>query len=228
MVTMLKKEEHFDNDTSINSSPKFGTFLGVYTPSVLTILGLTMYLRFGWVVGNLGLILTLLVVVMASSITLLTGLSASAISTNMKVGVGGEYYMIARSLGLELGGAIGIPLYLCRTLSITFYSFGLAESILIFWPQNWGEMPSYTVQLLTAIIIIMITFLSGKSASLALKVQIPIMIAVGLSILALIFGVFSKGFQAPHLNATYLTTDKGFWYIFAVFFSCSHWFLQQV
>ena len=34
---------------------KFGTFLGVYTPSVLTILGLIMYLRFGWVVGNIGL-----------------------------------------------------------------------------------------------------------------------------------------------------------------------------
>ena len=39
---------------------KFGTFLGVFTPSVLTILGLIMYLRFGWVVGNLGLPVTLL------------------------------------------------------------------------------------------------------------------------------------------------------------------------
>ena len=27
-------------------SPKFGTFLGVFTPSTLTILGLIMYLRF--------------------------------------------------------------------------------------------------------------------------------------------------------------------------------------
>ena len=32
---------------------RFGTFLGVYTPSVLTILGVMMYLRFGWVI-NLG------------------------------------------------------------------------------------------------------------------------------------------------------------------------------
>ncbi len=51
---------------------KFGTFLGVFTPSVLTILGVMMYLRFGWVLGNLGLPLTILAVVLASSITFIT------------------------------------------------------------------------------------------------------------------------------------------------------------
>ena len=104
---------------SITPQPveKFGTFLGVFTPSVLTILGLIMYLRFGWVVGNLGLPLTLLVVLFSSSLTFVTGLSASALATNMRVGGGGEYYLIARSLGLELGGAIGIPLFMCRTLA---------------------------------------------------------------------------------------------------------------
>ncbi|MBN1163275.1 MAG: Na-K-Cl cotransporter, partial [Candidatus Krumholzibacteriota bacterium] len=131
MVEVIK-----DGVAPRDEAPKFGTFLGVYTPSVLTILGLIMYLRFGWVVGNLGLALTILVVLLASSITFITGLSAAAIATNMHVGVGGEYYMIAHSLGLELGGAIGIPLYFCRTLSITFYSFGLAESLIVMWPAG--------------------------------------------------------------------------------------------
>ena len=197
---------------------KFGTFLGVYTPSVLTILGLVMYLRFGWVVGNLGLGLTVLIVLMASSITFITALSASSIATNMRVGVGGEYYMISRSLGLELGGAIGIPLYLCRTLSITFYSFGLAEAFAMFWSPAWGAMPSYMLQLITAIIIVIITILSGKSAGLVLKLQVPILIAVGISILALVIGVFSSSLHAPEMTATYQTAPKGFWYIFAVFF----------
>jgi amino acid transporter len=212
-----------NSDETLNrkeAAPKFGTFLGVYTPSVLTILGLIMYLRFGWVVGNLGLILTFLVVLIASSITFITGLSASAIATNMRVGVGGEYYMIAHSLGLEPGGAIGIPLYLCRTLSITFYSFGLAESIAILWPQSWGPMPGYTVQLMAGIIIILITFLSGKSAEIVLKLQIPIMIAVGLSLLALFAGIIisADGFKLPDLHATYKTAPGGFWYVFAIFF----------
>jgi len=212
--------ENIDNleNKSAPAVEKFGTFLGVYTPSVLTILGLVMYLRFGWVVGNVGLGLTLLIVVLASSITFITALSASAIATNMRVGVGGEYYMISRSLGLELGGAIGIPLYLCRTLSITFYSFGLAEAIVMFWPASLGIMPSYMIQLITAVIIVIITILSGKSAGLVLKLQVPIMIAVGLSIVALLIGVFSGDLHAPEMSATFRTAPKGFWFVFAVFF----------
>jgi amino acid transporter len=210
------------------AAPKFGTFLGVFTPSVLTILGLIMYLRFGWVVGNLGLTLTIVVVMISSGITFLTGLSASAISTNMRVGVGGEYYMIAHSLGLELGGAIGIPLYLCRTLSITFYSFGLAESLAVLWPESLGAMPHYTVPLLTAVIIVVITALSGRSASLALKLQIPIMIAVGLSLAALFIGVLTKGLQAPQLEATYRSAPAGFWYVFAVFFPAATGFTAGI
>lgn len=196
---------------------KFGTFLGVYTPSVLTILGLIMYLRFGWVVGNVGLPVTLLIVLLASSITFITGLSASAISTNMLVGVGGEYYMISRSLGLELGGAIGIPLFLCRTLSITFYCFGLAESVVTLWPDIGGGSP-YTVQLIAAATIIVITAVSGKSAALTLKLQIPIMIAVGLSLVALVIGVITGGQQSPEYVPTFRTAPEGFWYVFAVFF----------
>ena len=197
---------------------KFGTFLGVYTPSVLTILGLIMYLRFGWVVGNVGLGLTIFIVLLATSITAITALSASAVATNMRVGVGGEYFMISRSLGLELGGAIGIPLFLCRTLSITFYSFGLAESILAFWPATWAPPPAATTQLLTAGLIVAIIAISGRSAEVALKLQIPIMIAVGLSIVALAVGVATGGIRLPEMTPTYRTAPGGFWYVFAVFF----------
>jgi len=205
-------------DTKNPVHQKFGTFLGVYVPSVLTILGLIMYLRFGWVVGNVGLIKTVTIVLLASSITFITGLSASAISTNFKVGIGGEYFMISRSLGLEPGGAIGIPLYLCRTLSVTFYSLGLAEAILILWPESWGALPPYSLQIFAAIIIIIVTALSGKSAYLALKSQIPILIIVAISIVALIVGVLMKGVHVPVIEANYSTAPKGFWYVFAVFF----------
>ncbi len=197
---------------------KFGTFLGVYTPSVLTILGLIMYLRFGWVVGNVGLGWTIVIVLLASSITFITGLSASAIATNIKVGVGGEYFLVSRSLGMETGGAIGIPLYFCRTLSVTFYCFGLSEVIMALWPPGWGELPSFALQLFTGILIILVTLLSGKSAELTLKAQIPIMILVGLSIVALAAGVLLNELHTPIMEASYATADKGFWYVFAVFF----------
>lgn len=177
-----------------------------------------MYLRFGWIVGNVGLGVTILIVVLSSSITFITALSASAVATNMRVGVGGEYFMISRSLGIELGGAIGIPLFLCRTLSITFYSFGLAESIVSLLPQLAGSVPAFSTSMLTVIIIILITAVSGRSAALALKIQIPIMIAVGLSIIALIAGMLTGGFRQPEWTATYRTAPEGFWYVFAIFF----------
>ncbi|MCK5799227.1 MAG: amino acid permease [Deltaproteobacteria bacterium] len=195
---------------------RFGTFLGVFTPSILTIVGVMMYLRFGWVVGNAGTVFALVIVLLASSITFVTGLSASAVATNMRVGVGGEYYMISRSLGLELGGSIGIPLFLCRTLSLTLYSFGLTESLAFLWPAAWGPVP---FQLLTVGIIIVITAVAGKSANLSLKLQVPIMIAVGLSILGLAAGVLSGGFSTPEMTPHYArSAPAGFWYIFAVFF----------
>ncbi|MFP6646934.1 MAG: Na-K-Cl cotransporter [Candidatus Latescibacterota bacterium] len=201
--------------TESTDERRFGTFLGVYVPSVLTILGLVMYLRFGWVVGNVGLGYTFVIVLLASSITCITALSASAIATNMRVGAGGEYFMVAHSLGLEMGGAIGIPLFLCRTLSITFYCYGLAESIL-----GFGGAPADPLQeqLLAAGLIIVITAVSGASARLTLKLQIPIMATVGLSLLALAGGVGLGDLHAPEWTPTYRTAPEGFWYVFAVFF----------
>lgn len=212
-----------DEPAPVTASPppkpaqKFGTFLGVYTPSVLTILGVMMYLRFGWVLGNTGLPMAVLVLVLSSAITLVTGLSASAIATNMRVGVGGEYYMVSRSLGLELGGAIGIPLFLCRTLSLTLYSFGLAESLAFLWPTaQWAPPP---LQWMAAAIIVLTTAVAGKSAAASLKMQLPIMLAVGLSVLALIGGILAGDLSAPELVPHYeRSAPGGFWYVYAVFF----------
>jgi amino acid transporter len=201
------------------ATKKFGTFLGVFLPGILTFLGLVMYLRFGWVLGNLGLGGTLAAVAIASLITFITALSAASIATNIRVGVGGVYYIVSRSFGLQTGGAIGIAFYISRTLSITFYAFGLAESILLLWPTAvLGAMPAYAVPLLTALIIITVTLVASKSTALALQAQVPIFILVLLSIVALIIGVFQGELRAIEWEATYRTVTADFWVVFAVFF----------
>ena len=191
------------------SKYSFGTFMGVFTPSLLTILGVIMYLRFGWMVGNVGIPLALLIVTISTSITFVTALSVSAVATNMKVGVGGEYFLISRSLGLELGGAIGIPLYLARAASVTLYAFGLAEVLRFFIP----ELP---IQPVAAGIILLVTLVSAKSASLTLKIQIPLMIAVFLSIVVMAIGVFGNPSPAI-VKPTYINAP-GFWVVLAIFF----------
>ncbi len=112
-----------------------GTFGGVFTPSILTILGVIMYLRFGWVVGNVGLAGALLIVTISTAITFLTVLSISEIASDQHVRVGGAYYMISRSLGIETGGAVGIPLFFAQALSVALYTVGFAESVKNVFPQ---------------------------------------------------------------------------------------------
>ncbi len=70
---------------------RFGAFLGVFTPSVRTILGVIMYLRFGWVVAHAGLGGAIAIVAICSAVAFFTALSASAVATNSRLGTGGEY-----------------------------------------------------------------------------------------------------------------------------------------
>ncbi|HMB70828.1 MAG TPA: hypothetical protein VKU85_16045, partial [bacterium] len=164
---------------------KIGTFLGVFTPTVLTILGVIMYLRLGWVVGNVGLGSTILIVVLANAITLITTLSFSAIATNARVGVGGAYYMISRSLGLEFGGAIGLPLFLSQACSVTLYAFGLAESLRIVWP-------GVPVQVVASVVVVGAGLLAYRGAAIALRAQIPLMGLIAVSLIALGFGALRE------------------------------------
>lgn len=83
-------------------SKKYGTFAGVFTPSLLTILGVIMYLRLGWVVGEAGLYAAIGLILLAHVISIATGLSLSSIATDKKIKTGGIYFMLSRSLGLPM------------------------------------------------------------------------------------------------------------------------------
>jgi amino acid transporter len=188
---------------------KLGTFLGVFTPSILTILGVILYLRTGWVVGNVGLAGAIAIVVIAHTITLATAFSISAVATNMRVGAGGAYYLISRSLGVEIGAAIGIPLFLAQAFSVTLYAFGLAESLQLLWP----DLPQRPV---AAITVLVVALLATRGAGLALRLQLPIMIAIAVSIVVLFIGVVRTVPATVQLSAA--PGGEGFWVVFAVFF----------
>ncbi|MEJ2283746.1 MAG: hypothetical protein P8X85_09155 [Desulfobacterales bacterium] len=119
----------FSRSASADPRGTLGTFAGVFTPSVLTILGIILFLRLGFVVGNAGLGRALIILALANGISVLTSVSLSAIATNLKVKGGGDYYLISRTLGLEFGGAIGIVLFLAQSISIGFYCIGFGEVI---------------------------------------------------------------------------------------------------
>jgi len=187
-----------------------GTFGGVFTPSILTILGVIMYLRFGWVVGNVGLIGTLLIVTISTAITFLTALSIAAIATDQRVRIGGAYYMISRSLGIESGGAIGIPLYIALAFSVALYTVGFAESVV-------GVFPSLDMQVVGIITTIGVAALALISAKVAIRAQYFIMFGIVLSLLSLAFGSPIEQSNIEMWGASNQNSE-GFWVVFAVFF----------
>jgi amino acid transporter len=181
-----------------------------------------MYLRFGWVVGNAGLIGTLIIVTISTSITFLTALSVCAIATDKVVRTGGAYYMISRSLGIETGGAVGISLYFAQAVSVALYTIGFAESVVnakvnIFGMsisiQNLGLNQTYVALIIT----IFVGILAITSAELAIKAQYFIMAAIAISLLAFIFGSPLPNVE-PQWLASPPPTALPFWTVFAVFF----------
>lgn len=198
-----------DPEPAAQNSKRFGTFVGVFTPSILTILGVVMYLRFGWVVGNVGLAGALLVVLISHLISGVTGLSISSIATNRAVGAGGAYYIISRSLGGPAGAAIGIPLFLGQALSVSFYVVGFVETL-------QEIVPHLPIRLTGVAACTVLAVLSLKSAELALKAQFLVMAVIALSLVSFVLGTgpsppSSLAWSAPSGGAD-------FGDVFAVFF----------
>jgi len=187
-----------------------GTFGGVFTPSILTILGVIMYLRYGWVVGNVGLFGAFLVVTLSTGITLLTAFSISAIATDQRVRIGGAYYMISRSLGLETGGAVGIPLFFALALSVALYTVGFAESVVNVFPS----LNQRVVGLITTVGVAGLAIVSAKAA---IRSQYVIMAAIAVSLISLYFGSPIEQSDIEMWGAREGLSEP-FWVVFAVFF----------
>jgi len=189
---------------------RLGTFGGVFVPNVLTILGVIMFLRSGWVVGNAGIISALVILVVANAITLLTTLSLSAIATNTRVGVGGAYFLISRSLGLEIGGSIGVPLFFAQAISVAFYLVGFAESLRFIWP-------SVDVRAIASITLVPFFCVAWFGASIVARLQYVILLALGVSLVSFFSG-FSPADSIYDTMRPQYADGQGFWSVFAIFF----------
>ncbi|MDP2138614.1 MAG: hypothetical protein Q8J74_12270 [Candidatus Didemnitutus sp.] len=158
----------------VPAANKFGTLGGVFIPNVLTMLGVIMFLRTGWVVGQAGLKDALIILCIANAITLLTRLSLSAIATNRKVGGSGTYFLISRSVGRKMGGSAGLPLFLVQAVSVAFYIIGFTESLHFIF----SEVPD---RLVSGGVLAGLFVISWIGADLAIKTQDCIMAGVGMS-----------------------------------------------
>lgn len=196
----------------------FGTFGGVFTPTTLTILGIIMYIRLPWVVGNAGIIGALAIVILSVIITFTTALSISSITTNVRIGAGGAFSVISQSLGLEIGGAIGIPFYMAQAIAVAMYVFGFREGL-------QTMLPGYNPLLLDLMVFLLIMTIAFISTNFAIKIQYIILAITALSLISIYGTLF---FNELNFNLEWFGTYPGspdnnfggssFWTVFAVFF----------
>ncbi len=176
---------------------KFGT-APVFFTAISTILGAVMFLRFGFAVGQVGLIGTFAIVLIGHMVTIPTAMAIAEIATNQKVEGGGEYYIMSRSFGLVIGSSIGIALYFSQAISVAFYIIAFAEafSALFDWlVENYrldpnlvwllGRKQTVSVPalfLLTAIVL-------AKGADLGVKTLYFVVATLFVSLVAFFAGV---------------------------------------
>ncbi len=204
---------------------KLGTFGGVFAPSLLTILGLVLFLRLGFVTGNVGLVQMLLILGLSTLVSLLTTISLAAIATNLRVGGGGVYFLISRTLGPAFGGAIGIVLYGAMSVSVAFYAIGFGEAAASVVGSDSAGLP----RVIAAFVIVGLIGLAWLGADIATRLQYVVMACLGLALLAYFVGVI------PDLSTDVLgdnlsrpSSGDSFWVGFAIFFPAITGFTQGV
>ncbi len=192
---------------------KFGAFGGVFTPSILTLLGVIMYLRLPWIVGQAGLLATLGIILVAHIISGSTGLSVASIATDKKVETGGTYYIISRSLGLPIGGTLGWALFTGLSFSVSLYLIGFAEVFLAYFGF---EVNIDTIRIAGSIILLLVTILTFISTSLAIKTQYIILTIMALSLLSVFLGKHEFPPVVPQLDG--IPSSLPWITLFAIFF----------
>jgi amino acid transporter len=197
----------------------------VFTPSILTILGIILFRRLGYVVGNGGLEHALIIIGLSSALSVLTSVSLAAIATNLKVKGGGVYYVISRTLGVEFGGAIGIVLVVAQSVSIAFYCIGFGEAVAAMLPEGGRALPQVIAGLAVAFLFVF----AWLGVDWATRFQYVVMSVLAAALVSFFAGglmrwdgaVLARNWAAPD-------AAPNFWILFAIFFPAVTGFTQGV
>ncbi|MBI9066116.1 MAG: amino acid permease [Salinivirgaceae bacterium] len=202
----------------VSPTAGFGT-MPVFMTAISTILGAILFLRFGWAVGNIGLLGTLGIIVLGHLITIPTALAVAEIATNQKVLGGGAYYIISRSFGLNIGAAIGITLYLSQAISVAFYiiAFGEAfEPIIKFFNEYYDILIPKKAITLGSMLIISALILT-RGANMGMKFLYFVVVLLFISIAMFFFG--KSSIEPYHIDFyKHVENPKSFFYVFMIVF----------
>jgi amino acid transporter len=199
---------------------KFGT-APVYFTAVSTILGAILFLRFGFAVGTLGFWGTLLLILMGHAVTIPTALAISELATNKRVEGGGEYFLISRSFGLNIGATIGIALFLSQAISFAFYIIAFTEAFEFFFDFMVTRL---SVVVPRQVISLPVTFILGlmilrKGSGTGVRMLYIVVAVLFITLLLFLLGRPAEGSLAPgQLPVGDIRNLGDFFIVFAICF----------
>ncbi|MFV0290999.1 MAG: amino acid permease [Mangrovibacterium sp.] len=198
----------------------FGT-APVFFTAISTILGAILFLRFGYGVGTLGFWGIILIIIVGHLVTIPTALAISELATNKRVEGGGEYFIISRSFGLNIGATIGFSLFLSQAISVAFYVIAFTESfsaLFSYAAEQWCiTLPRQAVSI--PAMGILAALILTKGASMGVKTLYVIVGILAASLVAFFLGstpfAESTGFNLS--DAQFRNADQ-FFIVFAIIF----------
>ncbi len=201
------------------SGKSFGT-APVFFTAISTILGAILFLRFGFAVGMLGFIGTLGIIILGHLVTIPTALAISELATNQRVEGGGEYFIISRSFGLNIGATIGISLYLSQAISVAFYVIAFTEAFspllnLLDMPEAWARrIISVPSMILLSYVIL------KKGANIGVKTLYIIVAILALSLFLFFLGDtgYNDVYPAHLFSLKSGNIQASFFVVFAIIF----------
>ncbi|XP_055731355.1 solute carrier family 12 member 2 isoform X1 [Salvelinus fontinalis] len=212
---------------------KFGWIKGVLVRCMLNIWGVMLFIRMSWIVGQAGIVLSCVIVLMATVVTTITGLSTSAIATNGFVRGGGAYYLISRSLGPEFGGSIGLIFAFANAVAVAMYVVGFAETVVELLASVDCVMTDEIndIRIVGTITVILLLGISVAGMEWEAKAQIFLLIVLITAIFNYFIGSFiplqskeSQGFfgydsgiMMENMGPDFRGTES-FFSVFAIFF----------
>lgn len=216
--------------TILPQQRKFGT-APVFFTAISTILGAVMFLRFGYAVGNVGLIGTMVIILVGHAVTIPTAMAIAEIATNQKVEGGGEYFIISRSFGLAIGSSIGIALYFSQAISVAFYIIAFSEAFSSFFEYLLANYElNSTLRYLLSLnqtvsipaLFLLTTIVLTKGADLGVKTLYIVVAILFIALVAFFVGqtdyAMNNAFD-PFRNITDLEKNSdSFFIVFAIIF----------
>ncbi|CAM9422542.1 unnamed protein product [Bubo scandiacus] len=227
--TAVSKEE--ENKTGF---VKFGWVKGVLVRCMLNIWGVMLFIRLSWIVGQAGIGLGVIIILLATMVTSITGLSTSAIATNGFVRGGGAYYLISRSLGPEFGGSIGLIFAFANAVAVAMYVVGFAETVVELLKESDTLMvdESNDIRIIGTITVVCLLGISVAGMEWEAKAQVILLIVLLIAIANFFIGTViptnnekkARGFfnyQASIFAENFgpdFRSGEGFFSVFAIFF----------